>query len=44
MNDILINLVDTNGKRIGKIEKMEAHLKGELHEAFSIFILTSEDV
>lgn len=42
MNDILINLVDTNGKRIGKIEKMEAHLKGELHEAFSIFIFNSK--
>lgn len=34
----IINLVNTDGMRVGKIEKLEAHQKGLLHEAFSIFI------
>jgi isopentenyl-diphosphate delta-isomerase len=34
----IINLVNTNGEVIGNIEKLEAHKKGLLHEAFSIFI------
>lgn len=34
----LINLVDTNGLRIGSSEKLRAHERGDLHEAFSIFI------
>lgn len=33
-----IILVDENDVDIGSIEKMEAHLKGLLHRAFSIFI------
>lgn len=33
-----INLVDSEGKRIGSVDKLEAHTKGELHEAFSIFV------
>jgi isopentenyl-diphosphate Delta-isomerase len=33
-----INLVNKKGERIGKIEKLEAHKDGKLHEAFSIFI------
>jgi isopentenyl-diphosphate Delta-isomerase len=37
MNDE-INLVDASGTRIGRIGKMAAHEKGELHEAFSIFV------
>ncbi len=37
-----INLVDENGKRIGAIDKLEAHVKGQLHEAFSIFIFNSK--
>jgi isopentenyl-diphosphate delta-isomerase len=36
--DEKINLVDKNGKRIGAIDKLEAHVKGQLHEAFSVFI------
>ncbi|PWS29137.1 isopentenyl-diphosphate delta-isomerase [Pedobacter yonginense] len=31
-------LVDQNDLPIGHMEKMEAHVKGELHRAFSIFI------
>jgi isopentenyl-diphosphate delta-isomerase len=38
-----INLVDKNGKRIGSMEKLEAHRKGELHEAFSIFIFNKKN-
>ncbi|NTU66533.1 MAG: isopentenyl-diphosphate Delta-isomerase [Candidatus Moranbacteria bacterium] len=34
----LINIADEKGNRIGEIEKMEAHMRGVLHEAFSIFI------
>lgn len=37
-----INLVDGNGKRIGAVDKLEAHIKGQLHEAFSIFIFNSK--
>ncbi len=35
-------LVDTEDNEIGVMEKMEAHLKGELHRAFSIFIFNSK--
>jgi isopentenyl-diphosphate delta-isomerase len=34
----IINLVNPEGEVIGSIEKLEAHEKGLLHEAFSIFI------
>lgn len=34
----IINLVNTEGQVIGSMEKLEAHQKGLLHEAFSIFI------
>jgi isopentenyl-diphosphate delta-isomerase len=34
----IINLVNTEGEVVGNIEKLEAHEKGLLHEAFSIFI------
>lgn len=37
-----INLVDKEGNRLGSIEKLEAHQKGKLHEAFSIFIFNSQ--
>lgn len=37
-----INLVDINGSRIGSIDKLEAHVKGLLHEAFSIFIFNAK--
>jgi isopentenyl-diphosphate delta-isomerase len=35
-------LVDTNNEQVGTMEKMEAHRKGLLHRAFSIFIFNSE--
>lgn len=37
MNDLII-LVDENDRELGVMEKMEAHLKGHLHRAFSVFI------
>lgn len=38
MEDLLI-LVDTYDRQIGTMGKMEAHRKGRLHRAFSIFII-----
>jgi len=35
-------LVDQNDKPLGTMEKMEAHVKGALHRAFSIFIFNSK--
>ncbi|PWL55776.1 MAG: isopentenyl-diphosphate delta-isomerase [Clostridium cadaveris] len=35
-------LVDTNDSEIGKMEKMQAHVEGSLHRAFSIFIFNSK--
>lgn len=35
--------VDEKDKELGPIEKMEAHEKGVLHRAFSIFIFNSKD-
>ncbi|MEM9052923.1 MAG: isopentenyl-diphosphate Delta-isomerase [Bacteroidota bacterium] len=35
-------LVDSSNKQIGTMEKMEAHEKGELHRAFSIFIFNDD--
>jgi isopentenyl-diphosphate delta-isomerase len=35
-------LVDTNDQPIGLMPKMEAHEKGELHRAFSVFILNDK--
>ncbi len=37
-----IILVDKNDMEIGSMEKMEAHVKGRLHRAFSIFIFNSK--
>ena len=37
MNEEVI-LVDEFDNEIGTMEKLEAHVKGELHRAFSIFI------
>ena len=34
----IINLVNIDGQVIGGVEKLEAHEKGLLHEAFSIFV------
>ena len=36
-------LVDENDQQIGLMEKMEAHEKGLLHRAFSVFIFNDED-
>ena len=36
-------LVDENDIAIGDMEKMEAHNKGKLHRAFSVFIFNSKD-
>jgi isopentenyl-diphosphate delta-isomerase len=35
-------LVNTNDQRLGATEKMEAHEKGVLHRAFSVFVFNSE--
>jgi isopentenyl-diphosphate delta-isomerase len=35
-------LVDVNDYEIGEMEKMEAHLKGKLHRAFSVFIFNTQ--
>jgi isopentenyl-diphosphate delta-isomerase len=35
-------LVDKTDVPTGKMEKMEAHLKGELHRAFSVFIFNNK--
>ncbi len=35
-------LVDTNDIEIGTMEKMEAHQKGMLHRAFSVFVFNSK--
>jgi isopentenyl-diphosphate delta-isomerase len=35
-------LVDTSNRELGTMEKMEAHQKGLLHRAFSIFIFNSK--
>jgi isopentenyl-diphosphate delta-isomerase len=35
-------LVDTSDQQIGTAEKLQAHLLGQLHRAFSIFILNSQ--
>ncbi|MCD4794025.1 MAG: isopentenyl-diphosphate Delta-isomerase [Bacteroidales bacterium] len=37
----MIILVDKNDKKTGQISKLEAHLKGLLHRAFSVFIFNS---
>jgi isopentenyl-diphosphate Delta-isomerase len=35
-------LVDTNDTPVGQMEKLKAHLKGELHRALSILIFNSD--
>ena len=34
-------LVDENDRKIGEAEKMQAHIDGNLHRAFSIFVFNS---
>jgi len=38
-----IILVDSNDRQIGLMEKIEAHQKGLLHRAFSIFVLNDKN-
>ncbi|HKL03016.1 MAG TPA: isopentenyl-diphosphate Delta-isomerase [Cryomorphaceae bacterium] len=42
MNNHVI-LVDSNDKRVGVMEKMEAHQKGLLHRAFSVFLFNDNN-
>ena len=37
-----VTLVDQNNQPIGKMEKMEAHRKGKLHRAFSVFVFNTK--
>jgi isopentenyl-diphosphate delta-isomerase len=41
MDNEEVILVDENDNVIGSMEKMEAHLKGVMHRAFSVFIFNS---
>ncbi|MBI1835997.1 MAG: isopentenyl-diphosphate Delta-isomerase [Flavobacteriia bacterium] len=43
MNLVEVILVDQNDHVIGSMEKLEAHQKGLLHRAFSIFIFNSKN-
>lgn len=42
MEKEFVILVDENDSETGTMEKMEAHRKGELHRAVSVFILNAE--
>lgn len=41
MNKVI--LVDKNNRKIGEMEKLEAHQKGLLHRAFSIFVFNKNN-
>lgn len=43
MSEVMVVLVDENDTPIGAMEKMEAHQKGLLHRAFSIFIFNENE-
>lgn len=40
---IEVILVDQSDREIGKMEKVEAHVKGLLHRAFSVFVFREEN-
>ena len=42
MNSMEVILVNENDEEVGTMEKMEAHRKGVLHRAFSIFIFNEK--
>jgi len=42
ITDIQVVLVDENNKELGTMEKIEAHKKGLLHRAVSVFIFNSK--
>ena len=39
----MVILVDENDNELGLMEKMEAHQKGLLHRAFSVFLLNDSN-
>ena len=43
MTEEQVILVDSNDEKVGLMPKMEAHQKGLLHRAFSIFIFNSQN-
>ena len=43
MTEEQVILVDTNDKMIGLMPKMEAHQKGLLHRAFSVFVFNDQN-
>ena len=43
MNKEIVILVDENDNELGLMEKMEAHQKGLLHRAFSVFLLNDSN-
>ena len=42
MSEEKVILVDKNDNQVGLMPKLEAHKKGVLHRAFSIFIFNSK--
>ena len=42
MSDDKVILVDKNDNQVGLMPKLEAHEKGLLHRAFSVFIFNNE--
>ena len=42
MQEEKVVLVDKNDNKLGLMPKMEAHLKGELHRAFSVIIFNPQ--
>ncbi len=42
MAEEYVILVDRDDNPVGRMEKMEAHIKAELHRAFSVFIFNSK--
>ena len=42
MQEEKVVLVDKNDNKLGLMPKMEAHLKGELHRAFSVIIFNTQ--
>ena len=42
MKEELVVLVNDKDEKIGLMPKLEAHEKGELHRAFSVFVFNDE--
>ncbi|HYC86436.1 MAG TPA: isopentenyl-diphosphate Delta-isomerase, partial [Chryseosolibacter sp.] len=40
MDEVIV--VDTSDKALGQMEKMQAHISGALHRAFSVFVFNSK--